>query len=147
MFAKIVEILVILMDDIKRRGFAEKRLALLSDELQNRGYSKQEISTALSWIIDRMSLREPVPDPSPDSFRVLHNIERVFISPEAHGYLIQLLTLGIISPIEAERVIERIMMSSTPRQGLDELKNMVMEILFDSGDDFDLNGLELLPDD
>ncbi|MBC8205518.1 DUF494 family protein [bacterium] len=147
MLSKIVEILVILMDEIRHRGFAEKRMEILSGELLDQGYSEQEISTAFTWIYDRFGSTHEMTDPSPSSFRVLHGIEKIFISPQAQGYLLQLQALGILTQSEFERVVERIMLIASPGLELELVRQIVLETLFDNSQNSEMGFLDLTLDD
>jgi len=58
-------------------------------------------------------------------------IERIFISKEAYGYLLQLSTLGLITPEELEGIIEKAVMRSSPGLGVEEIKLLTAEALFE----------------
>ena len=53
MQGKLIEILIILMNEINRRGIEFERMEILSGKLLDQGYSESEISTAFSWMIER----------------------------------------------------------------------------------------------
>ncbi|HDL78601.1 MAG TPA: DUF494 family protein, partial [Bacteroidetes bacterium] len=67
-------------------------------------------------------------------FRVLHEAEKVVIHPEAHGYLIQLKELGIITQSDMEQIIERAMMLGVSSVTDDDIKSIVVSLLFNSDD-------------
>ena len=144
---KIVEILIILMGEIKESGMEEGHMELLSDELLNRGYSEQEISTAFSWIIERLGYTGEVPTPDPESFRVLHDIEYIFISKEAYGFLLQLSYLGLLTHEEFEKVIESALQESVPQLDLEGMKMIIGELFFGEADSNAFGGEIILPDD
>ncbi len=79
--------------------------------LTNSGYTPTEISTAFSWLYEKIDLGEnlvkEISKSSPHSHRVLHDAERMVFTPEAHGYLIQLRELGLISEEDIETVIDQ----------------------------------------
>ncbi len=112
MQGKLIEILIILMNEINRRGVEFERMEMLSGKLLDQGYSKSEISTAFSWMIERFAALNNNIQPNPKSYRVLHDIEKIFISPEAYGYLLQLNALGLLNMEEMEKIIERSFISS-----------------------------------
>jgi len=144
---RIVDILVVLMDEIHSRGMENNRMELLSVELLKQGYSEKEISTAFSWILERMVYANSDAAPSPASYRVLHDVEKLFISSEAYGFLLQLEMIGVLSYEELERVIERSLMESTPGLSVERIKSLVAEIIFGQSD-FSLPASELiLPED
>lgn len=147
MQGKLIEILIFLMSEIKNRGMEEDRMEILSGELMDRGYSEQEISTAFSWILERIAAFQDEISPNPKSFRVLHDIERVFISPDAYGYLLQLSSLGLLTSNELEKVIERALMISNPWMEVNEIKSVVVDVLFEDNDMFGLDSDDFKPDD
>lgn len=127
---RIVDILVVLMGEIKTRGMGNERMELLSTELLKRGYSEQEISTAFSWILERIAYSYGETSPGPNSFRVLHDIEKIFISREAYGFLLHLMSVEMISAEEFERIVERVLMEAIPGMGVDKIKDITTEVLF-----------------
>ena len=107
------------------------RMEVISGELLEQGYSRQEISTAFSWLLEKVASPAPLPQPDARSFRILNDIERIFISKEAYGYLLQLSTLGLITPEELEGIIEKAVMRSSPGLGVEEIKLLTAEALFE----------------
>ncbi len=147
MHEKLVEILVILMDKIKRKGLGGGQMELLTGELQDQGYSQQEISTAFSFLIERAQDSSSVSAPDSRSFRVLNDVERIFISKEAYGYLLQLASLELISPGELEGIIDKALMVATPFLSIDDIKLLAAEVLFDIPGGIDFSGENLPPTD
>jgi len=147
MQGKLIEILIILMNEINRRGIEFERMEILSGKLLDQGYSESEISTAFSWMIERFGSLNNNIQPNPKSYRVLHDIEKVFISPEAFGYLLQLNVLGLLNMEEMERIIERSVISSSPKMSVDEIKSLVIDVLFDDNEVFGGEYESLMPDD
>lgn len=147
MQGKLIEILIILMNEINRRGVEFDQMEILSDKLLNQGYSEREISTAFSWVIERMGEFDKSIEPRPGSFRILHDIEKVFISPEAYGYLLQLYSLKLLNMDEMERIIEKSVISSSPRMKIEDMKSLVIDVLFDEEDAFMGDYDSFMPDD
>ena len=108
MYEKIIEIIVYVIQQVRQN----KSLNDLNiEELQSKGYSNSEISTALSWLIDKSEITErlfPVPETSnQESFRVLHDTEKEIFTKDAWGELISMKALGIISNENIEMLIDR----------------------------------------
>ena len=143
---RIVDILVVLMDEIKSRGMEDDRMELISTELLKKGYSEQEISTAFSWILERIISPGDDSTPFPGSYRVLHDIEKIFISQEAYGYLLQLTAIGMLSYNELEKVIERALVESTPGLTMKGIKPLVAEIILGLPD-ISLHGSDIFVQD
>lgn len=141
---KIVEIIVYLIHEMRH----DKRLGEIDlGVLAERGYTDNEISTAFSWLFDKINLGESILSDergsSLHSHRILHEAERAVITPDAFGYLIQLRELGLLDDIDVEMVVDRIMMAGFSSVGVHELKSVVASIMFDY-DDSDRIGSRLM---
>ncbi|MDZ7289939.1 MAG: DUF494 domain-containing protein [candidate division KSB1 bacterium] len=132
---RVVEILVYIMNEIRGGRPMPDNLELISRDLMQRGYTESEISSAFSWLFERYQseseeLVRHVGSTLPGSTRVLHDVERVIISPEGYGYLLQLKHLGILSDVEMEQIIERAMMLGATRLSEAAIKSLVASTLF-----------------
>lgn len=131
---RVVEILIYIMSEIRNNRKGSEELELLSKDLIQRGYTENEISSAFSWLLERMQSEseELVKSHGPItkySFRHLHEIERSIISTEAYGYIVQLKELGIIDQVEVEQIIERAMMLGS-QVSVEDIKSIVANMLF-----------------
>jgi Smg protein len=129
---KIVEIIVYLMGELRNNiPLGEIDLSVLT----NSGYTPTEISTAFSWLYEKIAVSEnlakDVSKSSPHSHRVMHEAERSVFTNEAQGYLIQLRELGLISDSEIEMVIDRVMLADYATAGTQETKSIVASILLE----------------
>ena len=132
---RVVEILVYIISEIRDKKQAAAKLDVLSHDLLQRGYTENEISSAFTWLFDRYKVdfeellrhRDPA---SNHSFRILHDLERMVISPAAQGHLLQLRALGLLDDADIEGVIERAMMTGSPRIDENEIKSIVASMLF-----------------
>jgi uncharacterized protein Smg (DUF494 family) len=132
MHEHIVEIIIYLMSELRNNHAINERTV---HTLSKRGYSQTEISTAFSWVADRTSMRDFVStalEGHPLSFRVLHEFEKMFISPEVLGYFVQLTQLGVISHDQREEIIDRCIISGLQPIDIAEAKKIVAEVLFSS---------------
>jgi len=133
MTERVVEILIYIMSELRRSQKSSKKLDLLSKDLIQKGYTESEISSALTWIINRLNMdAEEVTDsehPNPNAYRHLHEIERAVISTEAYGYVIQLKELGIIDELDVEELLERAMMLGTSAVDVEDIKSIVATLL------------------
>jgi uncharacterized protein Smg (DUF494 family) len=132
---RIVEIIVYLIHEMRE----DKRLGEIDlRALAERGYTQNEISTAFSWLFDKINLGDNLMPGGTrrlaHSHRVLHDSERAVISPEAQGYLIELRELGLVDDMDIELAIDRIMMAGFGRVGITEIKSVVAAIIFDYDD-------------
>jgi uncharacterized protein Smg (DUF494 family) len=147
---RVVEILVLIMSEIRRSNFGSAKLELLSKDLRKKGYTESEISSAFSWLLNRIrsDSEELVQNQGPtleNSFRVLHEIEKSVISPEAYGYILQLKELNIISETDIELILERALMMGTSRVDPADIKLIVASMLW-SADNFGSGGYFLFDD-
>jgi uncharacterized protein Smg (DUF494 family) len=145
---RIMEIIVFLLAEMR----ANKQLAEIDlKPLSMRGFSENEISTAFSWLLDKISmsglsndnplvfsapfekrsLLDPTKAPEQIGFRVYHEIERSVLSKEAQGYLLQMQELGVISDTELEFLIDRVMLTGIPSVSLQDVKDFVQSTVFD----------------
>jgi uncharacterized protein Smg (DUF494 family) len=120
---QIVDLIVVL---VKRMRLGEDLSSLPPDAVS--AYNAAQLSAAYSWILQRnpVALR-------PTSPRVLHFAERMMISPESYGYLLDLTNLGVLDALSMEKVIEKVMFHSLERMPLDKVKAIVAEVLLDKG--------------
>jgi len=146
---RIVEILVYVLNEVRneRKGIEDIDTSIL----ERKGYSQAEITVAFSWLLDRLNNRRgdaALPaDEQPPSFRVLNEFEKHIITPEASGHLMQLRSLGIISEMELETVIERCIMSGFEALDVATVQTVVASVLFeadrparpDAGAGYDVN--------
>jgi len=131
---RIVEILIYLMSEMQENKTLND--IDLSD-LKSRGYTQSEISAAYSWIFENM---ESAPHgtmrsgrPSGSSRRVLHDAEKLVLSTESQGYLIQLRELGLLDDGDLETAIERAMVAGYDKLTIGEIRQIIAAILFSKG--------------
>lgn len=127
---RIVEIILFLVNELRSdKQLSEVDVSLLTES----GYTQTEISTAFSWLFERLSVGQSLvtPDPSTQlSHRVLHKAEKVVITPDAYGYLLQCRQLGLVSNSDVEAIIDRIMAAGFSAVGVAEMKTFVAGMLF-----------------
>ena len=130
MYERVVEIILLLMNELK----SNKQLSEVDvSTLSRSGYTPSEISTAFSWLFDQISTGHEIIDPETakaSSHRVLHDVERMVITPEAHGYLLQWIDLGVLDQADAELIIEKVMAAGFSSVGIDEMKTFIAGMLF-----------------
>ena len=141
---KIVEIILHLINGLKDESPIEEQVV---DELIEKGYTQTEISAAFSWLYDKIKIGETVlygkPTKEGKSYRVFHEGEKLFFTPEAQGYLLQCYELGLIDELQMEYVIDRAVFSGLGKVGIEEVKSLVIATLFDL-DDSDSTGSRIM---
>ena len=111
-----------------------------SEELHN--YNKSELSAAYSWLLQKYGaspedlenkLNTLGNQPSP---RILHYAERMMLTKEAYGYLLELYNLQLIDALTLEQIIEQAMLRSLERITLDKIKEIAVTHLFGNAENF-----------
>ncbi|MBD3289176.1 DUF494 family protein [candidate division KSB1 bacterium] len=136
---RVMEIIVYIVNEMRTNQLWEdsKQFKLLSQKLEDNGYSPGEISFAFSWVLEKvnaeLSSEQQEVEP-PQTHRMLHDFEKLAISTNAYGYLIQLRELGLIDEMEMEQVIEKALLSENNPVTAHEMKQIVSQTLFKSDD-------------
>jgi uncharacterized protein Smg (DUF494 family) len=106
----------------------------LSQKLVDDGYSENEINFALSWILEKFK-QGNLEQADDKSQRILHDFEKLAISPAAYGYLIQLREFDLIDNLEMEQIIEKALLESTENMvSLGDMKRIVNNMIFRTED-------------
>ncbi len=96
-------------------------------------YDKSEVSAAYSWVLQKHQAGE-LDKPGQKSLtkgqRILHHAERMLITREAYGYLIELFNIGIIDSDAMESIIENSMMNNFDKITLEKMKELVARHVF-----------------
>ncbi len=74
----------------------------LAEDLRKLGLNKTTADALVSWVTSQAEQSRT----TPVKIRVLHPMEREFISIEAYDYLLELYRLGLIGPPQLEMLIE-----------------------------------------
>jgi uncharacterized protein Smg (DUF494 family) len=140
---RIIEIIVHLLSEMQQER-RQKDKVDLSNDLMLRGYTEIEINLAFSWIFNHL---QPASQDRADHAAVVKqdledfvDIEKLVISPEAYGYLIQLIQLGVIKDHDIELLVERAMAYGKDDINVDDLKSIVATIIFGLDNRSSFNG-------
>ncbi len=138
MYSRIMEILVLLMGEIGDRNWQTDQMDRMSEDLVEQGYTEQEINTAFYWMYNRFGWENSSPpytisvdDTADTSHRVLHVMERKYLTPEAFGYILQLRHLQLISAKDVEEIIERMTIMDLQAASIEDIKIIIQTILFE----------------
>ncbi|MDO2949576.1 DUF494 family protein [Aeromonas simiae] len=107
----------------------------LTDELTRAGFHQDEIYKALGWLERLANLHDSeretyVTCSAPGSMRIFAPQELDRLSPECRGFLLFLEQAQVLNAETREIVIERLLELDTPEIELDDLKWVVMMVLF-----------------
>lgn len=116
----------IIVNIYKRMSAGESLQEISADDFKQ--FPKTEFIAAYSFILENMS-SETYSKKNLQP-RILHLAERLVLTKEAYGYLLDLYKLGIISALDMEHIIEKTMINSMTRITLDMMKSLVAKFLF-----------------
>ncbi len=138
-YERVIEIIVFLLGELrtnKEIGEADVQ------KLTRLGYSQKEINTAFGWIYSKFHKSDKIftsEGGQKRSHRVLHEVEKNAISAEAFGYLIQLRELNLLTDMDIEELIDRIMASGFIKMTVDDMKVFAAGYLLDTEEMNDTN--------
>ncbi len=132
---KTIEILIFLLGYLKENSFDDDSLSQFSENLIVSGYSESDVADALGLLLEKLNY---VPMKSAElsvqkdtSTRMLSDIERMSIPPDAYGYILKLRSLSLISGAQMERVIDYCMFTASNKIAENEINEIVAEIIFE----------------
>ncbi|WP_199610174.1 DUF494 family protein [Flocculibacter collagenilyticus] len=107
----------------------------LTDELTKAGFHKDEIYKALAWLEKLADLQESHVKPyltkaSSASIRVYTDEEMLRLDCQCRGFLLFLEQINVLDFATREMVIDRVMEIDSPFISLDDLKWVVLMVLF-----------------
>ena len=136
------EIISYMSEKFRPYEIFEKQIKRITRELIERGYSLDEITRGVNAYLLQL---EPVSSDYPDrqekpgkrnlTFRVLDVTESRWIGPGAYGYMCLLRELGLLSHHETEEVIRYVLDNEIELDSGEELQQLILEMIFDSGID------------
>ena len=116
-------------DDIAMQADPET----IKTQLREAGFLSNEINKAFTWLEDLAVLQEDSEvgfTHTSRSIRVFHPTEEKKLDVECRGFLIYLEQMGVLSSTSRELVIDRIMALESPDIDLDQVKWVVLMVLF-----------------
>jgi Smg protein len=126
------EILAYLFEHCRQTELAEDS-ELVAKKLSAAGFEDTDISEALSWLAGVLRVPHhnlaPIPD-SCNSFRAYAPKELAKLDAESRGFLLTLEQSGILSPQMREHVIERALAATGSALSLEQLKLIVLMVLW-----------------
>ena len=110
----------------------------LSSELTQAGFPKGEINKAFTWLEGLSKLRRQdvssLQQRMPGSVRCYSEHEQAKLSAESRGFLLSMEQSGVLEPKTREMVIDRLMALDTDEIELEQLKWIMLLILFNQPD-------------
>jgi Smg protein len=105
---------------------------VLREELLQAGFGEREIDRALKWL-DELAATDAMPfanDPAKRSMRVYNLRELARLDADCRGYLLYLEQIGILSSLQRELVLDRLMALDAVDIDVDQVKWVVLMVLF-----------------
>ena len=108
----------------------------LKEELEWAGFRAREIDRALDWLdgLNAIDIDTDAGGPCPPAVRVYDRFEQERLDPHCRGYLLHLEQVGILTPAQRERGIDRLLALGTDDSDLEQIKGVVMIVLFSQPD-------------
>lgn len=103
-------------------------------ELLEAGFQQREITKAFDWL-ESLSQQKPIQSSSLPAFRIYSEQECVKLDTECRGLLMFLEQSTILSPANRELVLDRVMALNDDSISLDNLKWIVLMVLFSQPDE------------
>ncbi len=136
---RLKHLLVILLEEISGSpGSASRRTEAIQDKVVAAGLDEADVNGLLDWIESHWHPgelgswpREFLPDaPSSGAFRVFGEPEHEYLSPEALGFLIELLNAGQINRMQMEALMQYASYIAIRPLGKDDLESVIEQVLF-----------------
>jgi Smg protein len=105
---------------------------VLREELLQAGFNEPEVDRALDWL-EELAANDTEPfanNPAERSVRIFSTREMARLDTLCRGYVIYLEQVGILSPVQRELVIDRLMALDSPDIDVDQVKWVVLMVLF-----------------
>jgi Smg protein len=105
---------------------------LLKEELERAGFDESEVTHALLWMdgLSASGLAASTPGDATRALRVFNSREQARLDTDCRGFLLHLEHVGILSPAQRERVIDRLMALDAEDIDIDQLKWVVLMVVF-----------------
>ena len=106
--------------------------SILREELLQAGFGEPEVDRALDWL-DGLTARNMAPfsmQPAERSVRLFNQFELTRLDAECRGYILYLEQIGILSSVQRELVIDRLMALGSGDIDVEQVKWVVLMVLF-----------------
>jgi Smg protein len=105
---------------------------VLREELLLAGFGEPEVDRALDWLdgLSARRLEDFTAQPAERSIRLFNTFELSRLDAECRGYIIYLEQIGILSPVQRELVIDRLVALGAGDIDVEQVKWVVLMVLF-----------------
>jgi Smg protein len=129
----VLDVLMYLFETFSDQGHDETTdHAVLRQELLRAGFAEPEVDRALTWLEDlNRDPAQPFPaSPADRSVRLFNSMELSRLDTECRGYLMHLEHIGILSALNREIVIDRLMALDGGEIDVEQVKWVTLMVLF-----------------
>ena len=129
----VLDVLMYLFENFSEQDYEHSpSQVVLRDELLQAGFGEPEVDRALDWL-EELAATEAQPfanKPAKRSIRLFSIRELARLDTQCRGYVIYLEQIGILSPVQRELVLDRLMALDSPDVDVDQVKWVVLMVLF-----------------
>jgi Smg protein len=134
----VLDVLMYLFETFSEQEHAEATdHNVLRRELLQAGFGEPEVDRALNWLDDlNRDPGQPFPAaPADRSVRLFNAVELTRLDTACRGYLIYLEQAGILTPLQREIVIDRLMALGAHEIDVEQVKWVALMVLFAQSDE------------
>ncbi len=136
---KFLDIITFVIKEIRENSDGDIDLQTVVDILEDEGFSDEEISSAMSWIMDHGEQLDHMPTEHRGTYprpvwRSLNEIEQSTISPTAYSYLFHLREQNILSDDSMEKVIDRAVSLRLIQMTVEDIKDLIAAVVLNFED-------------
>ncbi|MBN2000066.1 DUF494 family protein [candidate division KSB1 bacterium] len=133
---RVLEILTYVMQELRETPLEDIDLQLVVDILSEQGFSDEDISVAMSWLMNDYDRAVQVTSGHPPGiprplWRMLSDSERSAISPNAFSYLIKLRELELLSDDMMENIIEKAVNLPSLYVDVEQMQDLIAAVVLD----------------
>ena len=129
----VLDVLMYLFENFSEQDYEHSpSQVVLREELLQAGFGEPEVDRALDWL-EELAATEAQPftnKPKDRSVRLFSVRELARLDTQCRGYVVYLEQIGILSPIQRELVLDRLMALDSPDIDVDQVKWVVLMVLF-----------------
>ena len=131
----VLDVLMYLFETYSEQDFEqqpEPDQGVLREELLQAGFGEPEVDHALDWL-EGLGARQDEPftnSPAERSVRLFNAFELTRLDAECRGYILYLEQIGILTPVQRELVIDRLVALGPGDIDVDQVKWVVLMVLF-----------------
>ena len=129
----VLDVLMYLFENFSEQDYEHSpSQVVLRDELLQAGFGEPEVDRALDWL-EELAANEAQPfanKPAKRSIRLFSIRELARLDTQCRGYVVYLEQIGILSPVQRELVLDRLMALDSPDVDVDQVKWVVLLVLF-----------------